>query len=80
MSHRCAISKRDRQVGNRVSHAKNRSKHVYLANIQEKRIFVPENNKYVRIKVSTRMLRTIDRIGLLATLKKHNLSLKDIAA
>ncbi|NMC63402.1 MAG: 50S ribosomal protein L28 [SAR324 cluster bacterium] len=80
MSHRCVISKSDRQVGNRVSHAKNRSKHVFMANIQEKRIFIPEDNKFVRIKVSTRMLRTIDRIGLLATLKKHNLSLKDIAA
>lgn len=80
MSHRCAISKSDRQVGNRVSHAKNRRKHVFLANIQEKRIYVPEKNAFVRIKVSTRVLRTIDKIGLAATLKKYNLTLKDLRA
>ena len=78
MSHRCAISKRDRQVGNRVSHAKNRSRHVFLANIQEKRIFIPETNQFVKLKLSTRVLRTIDKLGLLGTLKKYRMSLSDL--
>ena len=78
MSHRCAISKRDRQVGNRVSHAKNRSRHVFLANIQEKRIFIPETNQFVKLKLSTRVLRTIDKMGLLGTLKKYRMSLSDL--
>ena len=78
MSHRCAISKADRQIGNRVSHAKNRRKHVFLANIQSKRVYVPELSKFVRIKISTRVLRTIDKLGLTATLKKFNMSLNDL--
>lgn len=80
MAHRCAISGSDRQIGNRVSHAKNRSRHVFLANIQEKRIFVPDLNKFVKIKVSTRTLRTIDKLGLRETLRKNNLTLKDVLA
>ena len=80
MSHRCAISKADRQVGNRVSHAKNRSRHVFLANIQSKRVYVPELSAFVRVKVSTRVLRTIDKLGFMATLKRYNLTLKDVVS
>ena len=39
-----------------------------------------EEGRYVRVSVSTRVLRTIDKIGLMATLKKHKLSLKDLVS
>lgn len=80
MARKCAISGKSRQSGNRVSHAKNRSKHVFKANIQSKKIFVPEENKIVKLKVSTRMIRTIDKIGLKAALKKNGLSIADVTA
>lgn len=79
MSHRCSISGKSRQSGNRVSHAKNRRRHVFRANIQSKRIYVPEEERYVRVKVSTRMIRTIDKLGLNAALDKHGLTIADIA-
>jgi len=78
MAHKCDISGVSRQSGNRVSHAKNRSKHVFLANLQNKKIFVPELNKHLQLKISTRVMRTIDKIGLNATLKKHNMTLADL--
>ncbi len=78
MSHKCSISGVSRQTGNRVSHAKNRTKHVFLANIQSKKIFLPQLNKTVRIKVSTQMIRTIDKLGIEGALKKYNLTLVDI--
>lgn len=79
MSHKCEISGNSRQVGHRVSHAKNRTKHVFKANLQTKMIFVPELGKSIRLKVSTRVIRTIDRIGLANTLKKFNLKLNEIS-
>lgn len=79
MAHRCQISKSSHQVGNRVSHANNKTKHVFLTNIQTKRIFVPELKKFVRVKLSTQTLRTIDKIGLTATLKKYKMTVADLA-
>lgn len=78
MARKCTLSGVARQTGNRVSHAKNRTKHVFKANIQTKKIFVPELNRAVKVKVSTRVIRTIDKLGFEGALKKFNLSLKDI--
>ena len=80
MSHKCQISGKSRQHGHRVSHAKNRTKHVFKANLQEKKIFVPELQAFVKVKVSTRILRSIDRFGLLNVLKKHDLTIQDVVS
>ena len=79
MARKCAISGVSRQHGNRVSHAKNRSKHVFHANIQTKRIYIPEEDRTVKVKLSTRVIRTIDKIGLKNTLKKYNRTLADLS-
>jgi large subunit ribosomal protein L28 len=78
MSHKCEISGVSRQNGNRVSHANNKTHHVFKANLQTKRIFVPSEKRWVRVKLSTRMIRTIDKLGVEATLKKYNVSLADL--
>jgi large subunit ribosomal protein L28 len=80
MARQCKISKTARQTGHRVSHAKNRTKHVFQANLQTKRVYSPELKKFVRVKVSTRIIRTIDKLGLDATLRKYRLKLSDITA
>ena len=79
MGRKCDISGVSRQVGNRVSHANNKTKHVFRANLQYKKIFVPELNKSVRLRLSTRMLRTIDKIGLAGALKKHSVTLAELS-
>lgn len=80
MAKKCQISGKSNQFGHRVSHANNKTKHTFRPNLQTKRIFVPEEGRYVRLNVSTRVLRTIDKIGLAATLKKNGISLKDLVA
>lgn len=80
MAHKCEISSKSRQCGHRVSHANNKRKHVFRANLQTRRIFLTEQKKWIKIKVSTRIIRTIDKIGFEATLKKHGLKLSDLRA
>ena len=80
MGKKCQISGKAGQFGHRVSHANNKTNHLFRPNLQSKRIFVAEEGRYVRVSVSTRVLRTIDKIGLMATLKKHNLTLKDLVS
>jgi large subunit ribosomal protein L28 len=61
-----------------VSHANNKTHHKFEANLQSKKVFVPELGKSVRVKVSTRVLRTIDKLGFTGALQKYNLSLRDV--
>jgi len=78
MSRKCDITGKRPLTGYNVSHAHNKTKKRQLPNLQKKRIFVTETGKSVRIKVSTSALRSIDKIGLRAFLRKNGLSLKDI--
>jgi large subunit ribosomal protein L28 len=64
MSRACMFSGKSGMVGNRVSHAKNRTKVRLFPNVQEKRIWVPSKKAFVRVKVSTDALRTINKIGI----------------
>ena len=79
MPRQCEISGVTHQNGHRVSHANNKTHHKFESNLQSKRVFVPELGKYLRVRVTTRVLRTIDKLGFMGTLKKYKLKLKDIA-
>ena len=78
MSNKCAVSGKTRQNGHRVSHANNRTKHAFKPNIQTKTIFIPSAKRSVRVNLSTRIIRTIDKIGLEATLKKFGMQVSDL--
>jgi len=65
-------------AGNNVSHAHNKTRRVQRPNLHKKRFFVPELNRNVSLKISARSLRTIDKIGLNAYLKKNNLSIREL--
>ena len=57
-------------VGNNVSHAMNKTKSVDLnANLIKKRFYIPEEDKWVTLKVSTSALKTINKIGISAAIK-----------
>lgn len=78
MSRKCSITGKKPMAGNNVSHAHNTTRRYQLPNIKKKRIFVPELGRHVRLKISTRTLRSISKVGLLAYLRKNNLQLKDV--
>ncbi len=70
MSKVCDITGKRPQVGNNVSHANNKTKRRFNPNLQKKRFYIPEEDKWVTLKVSTSALRTINKIGIAAVLKK----------
>ena len=78
MSRKCQISMKGSQRGCKVSHAHNKSLKRWDANLQWKRLFDSESKTWVRLKVSTRILRTIDKKGLAATLRDHGLRIDDL--
>lgn len=78
MSRRCQITGKGRSTGNNVSKANNKRKKVWNANLHTKRLFDSESGQWVRLRVSSRALRTIDKKGLAATLKDSGLSLADL--
>lgn len=79
MSRRCVISGKQSQFGHRVSHAKNRTKHRFKPNLQNRKVFIPELGRSVKLYISTRVSRTIDKLGIEETLKKYDLTVNDIA-
>ena len=74
----CKITGKRPLVGNNVSKSNIKTKRRQLPNLQMKKIFVPELNKSVKLKISTSAIKTIDKLGLMAYLKKQKLTLADI--
>ena len=70
MARVCALTGKKTQVGNNVSHANNKSLRKFYPNLQKKRFFIPEENKWVTLKVSTSAIRTINKLGISAVIKK----------
>ncbi len=78
MSRRCSITGKGPLSGNRVSHAHNKTRRRQLPNLQWKRIYVPELDRTIRVRLSTRALRTIDKKGLMAFLRDEGLTIRNI--
>ncbi len=78
MPRRCQITGKKPLSGHNVSHAHNVTNKWQRPNLQTKKIFVPELGRSVRLKVSTRALRTIDKKGVVPFLKDNGLTLADI--
>lgn len=69
MSQICQITGKKAMVGNNVSHSKRRTKRKFYPNIFTKKFFIPEENRWVTLKVSAAGIRTINKNGLSAALK-----------
>ena len=63
MSKICKITGKRPRVANNVSKANNKTKRRQYPNLQSKKIFVPELGKAVRLKLSAKAIKTIDRYG-----------------
>ena len=57
-------------VGNNVSHSNAKTKRKFNVNLIKKRFFIPSEEKWVSLKVSTSALKTINRIGIEAAIKQ----------
>ncbi|HNW89031.1 MAG TPA: 50S ribosomal protein L28 [Bacteroidales bacterium] len=70
MSRICELTGKKVIVGNNVSHSNIKTKRQFVPNLQTKRFFIPEENKWITLKVSTAALRTIDKKGISACIKE----------
>jgi large subunit ribosomal protein L28 len=70
MSRICQVTGKKPLVGNNVSHANNRTKRKFYPNLQKKRFYIPEDDRWITLKVSAAGIKTINKNGITATLKK----------
>jgi large subunit ribosomal protein L28 len=70
MARVCQITGKRPQTGNSVSHANNKTKRRFLPNLHTKRFFVPEDGKWITLKVSTTAIKTINKRGISSVLKE----------
>ena len=69
MSRICEVTGKRPRVGNNVSHSNIKTKRKFYPNLQTKRFYIPEEDKWVTLKVSTSAIRTINKKGITAVLK-----------
>ncbi len=70
MSRICQITGKKMMVGNNVSHSNIKTKRRFYPNLQTKKFFIPEEDKYITLKVSAAGIRTINKKGVSAAMKE----------
>ena len=70
MSRVCQITGKSVMVGNNVSHSQRKTKRKFLPNLITKKFFIPEENEYITLKLSTSALRTIKKKGISVCVKE----------
>lgn len=70
MSRYCQITHKKPLTGNTVSHANNKCKRRFLPNLKNKRLWLASENRYVKLTISARGLRIVNKVGVEAVVKK----------
>ena len=70
MSRVCELTGKRSMTGNNVSHAMNHTKRRFHINLVKKRFYLPEEDKYISLKVAASTLRTINKKGITAVVKE----------
>ena len=69
MSRVCDVTGKKPMFGNNVSHAHNKSSRRFNINLQKKKFWLPDENRYVTLRISTRGMRVIDKKGITRVVK-----------
>lgn len=72
MSRICDLTGTKPMVGNHVSHANNKNKRRFLPNLQKKKVWIPEEKKFITIRATAKALKTLDKKGYQAMIKELN--------
>lgn len=70
MSRVCQLTGKRAVVGNKVSHSNAKTKRRFYPNLISKRFFIPEEDRWITLKLSATALKTINKKGLSAVLKE----------
>ncbi|WP_422667543.1 50S ribosomal protein L28 [Buchnera aphidicola] len=76
MSRICQITGKKQMIGNNRSHAMNATKRRFLPNIQYHRFWIPEKQRFIKLRVSMNGMRCIDKHGIEFILNKMKLKNK----
>jgi len=71
MARKCIVTGKGTNHGNSVSHSHLKTRRTWKVNVISKRIFLEDENRWVRVKISTRALRTLNKKGLKAAINDH---------
>jgi large subunit ribosomal protein L28 len=69
MGKTCQLTGKKPQVGNWVSHSNRKTKRRFNPNLQDKKFYVPELGRYIRLRVSNKAIRTINKKGIYPYIK-----------
>ena len=70
MSRVCELTGKKAMVGNNVSHAMNKTKRKFNVNLVKKRFYIPEEDKWITLRVSTSAMKNINKKGISAVIKE----------
>ena len=70
MARVCEVTGKKTVTGNNVSHANNRTRRRFLPNLQNRKIWVESENRFISMRISCAALRTIDKLGIDAVIAK----------
>ena len=70
MSRICQITGKKMMVGNNVSHSHSKTRRRFYPNLQTKKFYIPEEDKFITLKVSAAGIRNINKKGISATLRE----------
>jgi large subunit ribosomal protein L28 len=76
MAKKCPVTGKGPLVGNNVSHANNKTRRRYLPNLQYKRFWLESEKRFIRLRLSARGIRIIDKYGIETVLKDIKLRAK----
>ncbi len=69
MSRLCPVTGRRPRTGNKVSHANNKTKRRFLPNMQTHKFWLASEKRWIRLRLSARGIRMIDKLGIEQVLK-----------
>ena len=75
MARKCNLTGKRGLVGNNVSHSQRKTKRVQQPNLIKKRLYIPEEDRTVTVRLSARALRTLNKKGIQQFLKEEGLTL-----
>ena len=75
---KCQLTGKGPQFGNNRPWSKKATRRQWQPNVQQFSVYVPELGRSVKIRASTSAMRTVNKSGLMAYLKKNKVSLKDL--
>ncbi|NJN72085.1 MAG: 50S ribosomal protein L28 [Limnothrix sp. RL_2_0] len=78
MSRRCQMTGKKANNGMAVSHSHRRTKKLQQVNLQWKRVWWPEGNRFVRLRLSTKAIKTIEKKGIDAMAREAGINLNKI--